>query len=330
MMFRKIAAISAGIAIAALSLTGCSNDSENVPAADLVAGTDAYSVGFVAFDMSNSTTIGIWNGVKETAEAQGWTATVIDSAGSPDKAIAGIETLVQKDADVIFTGVFPAEALAAGLDAAKNAGIPVASFGGGTGDGTQTDWSFGTGPGAETAEIVLGLTDGDGALLSLGYKPGVPCLTREDGFLEGIEGKNSFDIERQEIQFPGQVEMSMNFTQAWLAGHPAGSAEAFTVWACTDDAAVGAVAAIQQAGRTDVNIVSIDGTPQGLQGVQTGTINSTVWIDGYGTGAAAVENLQDLIDRGVTGEIYEGDAIFQVVDSSNIDAFLAEHPEVLG
>lgn len=329
MKFRILAA-AAGIAVAAASLTACSSDATATTDTETGSNSDAYSIGFVAFDMSNATTIGIWNGVEETAKSKGWDATVIDTAGSADKAIAGIQTLVQKGVDVIFTGVYPTEALAAGLDAASSAGIPVASFGGGIGTGTQTDWSFGTAPGAETAEIVLDLTEGSGAILTLGYKPGVPCLTREAAFLEGIEGRSDFTIERQEIQFPGQVEMSTNFTQAWLAAHPQGSSDSYTVWACTDDAAVGAIAAIALAGRDDINVVSIDGNPQGLQAVQAGTMNATVWIDGYGTGAAAVNGLQELIDRGVDGEIVEGDAVFQVIDASNIESFLAEHPEALG
>lgn len=329
MKFRILAA-AASIAVAAVSLTACSSDAPSTTDSGAHSSSDAYSIGFVAFDMSNATTIGIWNGVEETAKSKGWDATVIDTAGSADKAIAGIQTLVQKGVDVIFTGVYPTEALAAGLDAAMSAGIPVASFGGGTGTGTQTDWSFGSGPGAETADIVLDLTDGKGSILALGYKPGVPCLTREAAFLEGIEGKSDFAIERQEIQFPGQVEMSTNFAQAWLAANPKGSAESLTVWACTDDAAIGAIAALALAGRDDVNVVSIDGNPQGLQAVQAGTMNATVWIDGYGTGAAAVNGLQELIDRGVDGEAVEGDAVYQVIDASNIESFLAEHPEALG
>ncbi len=321
-------AAPAALLLSVIALTACSGDTTPASTTD-TSDSGTYSVGFVAFDMSNATTIGIWNGVQETAEAQGWEATVIDSAGSADKAIAGIQTLVQKNVDVIFTGVYPATALVSGLDAATTAGIPVASFGGGTGDGVQTDWSFGAGPGAATADIVLDLTEGDGELLALGYKPGVPCLTREEGFLTGIEDSD-LTVERQEIQFPGQVQVSTDYTQAWLAGHPEGSADSLTVWACTDDAAVGAVAAVQQSGRDDIHIVSIDGNPQGLAGVQAGTIDATVWIDGYGTGAAAIEGLQEIIDRGIDGETVEGDAVYEVVDQSNVEEFSAAHPDALG
>ncbi|MGV1033684.1 MAG: sugar ABC transporter substrate-binding protein [Microbacteriaceae bacterium] len=326
MKFKKIAGIALVIGATALALSGCSGTSGS---SDSSTASD-ISIGLVAFDMTNSTTNNIWQGMQEQAKADGIQTTMIDSAGSPDKAIAAIQTLVQKHVSVIFTQVFPPAAMASGIAAAQAAGIPIASLGGGTGDGVQSNWDDGTGPGKASGEAVLKLTDGKGALLKLGFKPGVPCLMREAGFDEAINGKNSFTITRQEIQFPGQVEISQKYTAAWLTSNAAGSADHFTVWACTDDAAVGAAAAVQAAGRTDVNIVTIDGTPEAIKGIQNGTITAAVWIDGYGTGQEAVQKVPDIIKQGVSGGPTQYQAKFTLVDKSTLDAFLKENPSALG
>lgn len=325
MKFKKLAGIALVIGSAALVLSGCATSSSSDSAT-----TSEYSVGLVAFDMTNSTTANIWQGMQDQAKTDGITTTVIDSSGSPDKANAAIETLVQKHVSVIFTQVFPPAALASGIAAAQAAGIPIASIGGGTGDGVQTAWDDGTGPGKASGEAVLDLTNGKGALLKFGFKPGVPCLMREAGFDEAIDGKNSFSITYQELQFPGQVEISQQYTAAWLTSNPSGSADNFTVWACTDDAAVGAAAAVQAAGRTDVNIVTIDGTPNAIKGVQNGTITAAIWINGYATGQQAITKVPEIVAQGVTGGPTTYEVDFQLVDKSNLDAFLADTPTALG
>lgn len=328
MKFRKVTAAAAVVAAAALALSGCSSTSDATNAA--TTGTSDYSIGLVAFDMTNSTTANIWQGMQDEAAAEGIATTMIDSSGSPDKAIAAIQTLVQKHVSVIYTQVFPAAALASGIAAAQSAGIPIASLGGGTGDGVQTNWDDGTGPGDASGQEVLDLTGGTGALLKLGYKPGVPCLKREAGFDAAIEGNSSFTVTRQEIQFPGQVEVSQKYTEAWLTSNAAGSAPSFTVWACTDDAAVGAAAAVQAGGRTDIDIVTIDGTPEAIKGVQNGTITAAIWIDGYGTGQDAIKAVPSIVSQGIDGGPTEYQAKYLLVDESNLEQFLKDHPNALG
>lgn len=320
MKFKKIAGIALVATALVSMLTACSGGTA----------TSKYSIGLVAFDMTNSTTSNIWKGMQDEAKTQGIQTTMIDSSGSPDKAIAAIETLVQKKVSVIYTQVFPAVALASGIAAAKAAGIPVASIGGGTGEGVQTAWDDGTGPGAASGDAVLDLTSGKGALLKLGFKPGVPCLMREKGFDDAIAGKNSFTTTRQEIQFPGQVEISQKYTAAWLTSNPAGSAPAFTVWTCTDDAAIGAAAAVAAAGRSNINIVTIDGTPNALKGVQAGTITAAVWINGYDTGKQAIQKVPSIVSQGINGGPTVYPVVFQVVNKANLDAFLKSNPAALG
>ena len=55
---------------------------------------------------------------------------------------------------------------------------------------------------------------------------------------------------------------------------------------------MGAIAALKQAGRTDVKTYSINGSPQALKAVKNGTMTQIIWQDGYTEG-------KDLFDGGL-------------------------------
>ena len=67
------------------------------------------------------------------AKELGWEVSVIDAAGSADQANAAIQNFAQRGAAAIVDMVFPFSSIGAGLDAAKSAGIPVVTWGGGLG-----------------------------------------------------------------------------------------------------------------------------------------------------------------------------------------------------
>jgi len=52
------------------------------------------------------------------------------------------------------------------------------------------------------------------------------------------------------------------------------------IWAANDDMALGALEALQQAGRTDVAVVGIDAVPDALTAIEDGTMTATVSSDG--------------------------------------------------
>ena len=52
------------------------------------------------------------------------------------------------------------------------------------------------------------------------------------------------------------------------------------IWAANDDMALGALQALEQAGRTDVAVVGIDAVPDALTAIENGTMTATVSSDG--------------------------------------------------
>jgi ribose transport system substrate-binding protein len=65
--------------------------------------------------------------------------------------------------------------------------------------------------------------------------------------------------------------------QTWLAKY---GSQITAVWAANDDMALGALAALEQAGRDDVAVVGIDAVPDALTAIEGGTMTATVSSDG--------------------------------------------------
>ncbi|HEX9363939.1 MAG TPA: substrate-binding domain-containing protein, partial [Candidatus Dormibacteraeota bacterium] len=116
-----------------IALSGCGGAS---------SGTEnGYSIGVIKFSGTDQTSTLLMKGYESKAKELGYEVTSIDPQGETDKAVAAMQTLVQKDVDMILVTVFPSSQLIAGLAAAKNAGIPVISLGGGPADGVQAAWT---------------------------------------------------------------------------------------------------------------------------------------------------------------------------------------------
>jgi ribose transport system substrate-binding protein len=338
MEFKRWVALFAAITAVALIVAGCGgNGSDSSSSSSSSAGSSSGSSGSSSSSTGTELTIGlvpfsqadpggnqIMKGVEAIAAEKGWSTSLIDAQGSPDQAIAAIQNLTQKGVDLIVTTVFPADAIAGGVLAAKAAGIPVVSVGGGLGNGIQANWNLGTKSGKELGAALVEGTEGKGNLLVLGYTPGLPCRQREAGLKEAIKG-TELSESRSEVPIPGQVQASLEFTQAWLASHPESDGPA-VIWGCLDEFALGAISALKQAGRT-AKVYSINGSPEALEAVRAGTLTATDWTNWYGVGEEIADSAETIVENGVEGESLEKNAQTILVEKSNLDAFLKQYPE---
>ena len=86
---------------------------------------DKPLVGLVSIAATEANNVRYINGAKKAAGEFGYEVSVVDAAGSADQANAAIQNFVQRGAFAIADLVFPASSIGAGLDAAKQASIPV-------------------------------------------------------------------------------------------------------------------------------------------------------------------------------------------------------------
>ena len=283
------------------------------------------TLGIVALLANDALNIDVIGGATEAANAAGWDVKVIDTQASADQANAAMSSFAVQKVDAIFVLAFASSSIGGGLEAARQANIPVATWGGEIVPGIVVTTS-GAQVGQDSVKYLLDKVGDEADILALTFHPGKLCIDRGLAFEEGVKGKQGLDISYNEIKVPGQVQNGNALAQAWLTSHPEGSDRKLGIWSCWDEPMTGAVAALRQAGRTDVVTVSINGSPQALQLVKDGDMTATVWQPAYEEGKQV---FQAILDAKAAGESWEPKVITipgVVVSAENVDQFMAEHP----
>jgi ABC-type sugar transport system substrate-binding protein len=323
-MKRKRSALALTAALMTTLVTACGGGAET--GAKASAG-DSYSIGVVRFASSDPGSEGIVQSYLAAAKERGWETSSVDPQGAAGQAVGAISNFVQKQVDLIVVAVFPSDALAAGIKAAKAAGIPVVSIGGGTTDGVPVSLDFGRSNAKPLTEQMVKDTGGKGDLLVLGFTPGLPCVGREEELKAQLK-ETDIKVTRKEVPIPGQVEAGTEFAQAWLASHPKGS-RPLAIWGCFDDPAIGAVSALRQTGRDDVLVYGINGTPAAVKAVKGGDMRATAYVDPATEGKRLADVTPDVIAAGTDAKERTLLPDVHAVTPANVDDFLKKFPGVL-
>ena len=260
-------------------------------------------------------------GFTAQAEELGWTTNVIDTAGDVAAVISRIEDVVTQGVDAIVINVDPAQ-VGAGLRTAADAGIPVVGMDAGSDPLVAANiTSNGYAMAAETAVYVANRIGGEGGVVMFTFDPFPPVQVR--GVIADAVFDNFPDIEVLDRITPdvsdGGIADSRAQMEALLAANPEPGSIA-AVWAAWDQPALGALQAIEAAGRAEEGIVitGIDANPQARDAIaQGGNFEASVAQDFQGIGAATA----DTVARLIAGEELVQRVIYvptQLVTSANV------------
>lgn len=314
--------IAAVALLAAVATTACDGGGSTA------GSSGKKKLGIVALVATDALNAAVIKGATEAAKKAGWDVVVTDTQGSPDKANAAMVAFsTTQKVDAILVCAFQSSAIGAGLAASRAAKIPVVSWGGELVDGIVAT-SSALKVGEDSVNAMLEDFGTSGEVLALTYHTGVLCLYRGMAFEAAMKKVPGIRITSNEVKIPGQVQDGTNFTAAWLARHPAGSGP-LAIWSAWDEPGMGAIAALKQAGRTDVKSYSINGAPNALQAVKDGTMTQVIWQDGYKEGVELFTAAADSIEAGSSWQQKTIDVPGVLVDKSTIDQFLTDHPEAM-
>lgn len=222
-----------------------------------------------------------------------WDVNVIDTAGDVAAVISRIEDLVVQNVDAIVINVDPTQ-VTAGLQSAKDAGIPVFGMDAGADPLLVTNvTSNGYAMAAETSTYVADRIKGEGNVVMFVFDAFPPVQVR--GVIADAVFGNFPDIKVLDRVTPdvsdGGIADSRAKMEAILAANPEpGSIKA--VWAAWDQPALGALQAIEDAGRSGEGIVitGIDANPQAREAIAAGgNFEASVAQDFAGIGATTAE-----------------------------------------
>jgi ribose transport system substrate-binding protein len=258
---------------------------------------------------------------QEAAKANGWDVNVIDTKGDAAAVISRIEDVSNQKVDAIVINVDPGQ-VGAGLETAKSAGIPVFGMDAGANPLLVTNvTSNGYAMASDTAAYVANRINGKGNVVMFVYDAFPPVHSRD--IIADAIFKNYPDIKVLSRVTPdvkdGGIADSRAKMEAILAANPAKGSIA-AVWAAWDQPALGALQAIEAAGRGDEGIVitGIDANPQAREAIaKGGNFEASMAQDFKGIGHTTA----DAVKRYLAGEKIKQSVIYvptRLITSANV------------
>ena len=250
----------------------------------LLAQKERYKVGFSQMESNNPWRIAETKSFHDTAESCNWDLIATDAAGSAAKQVADVDSMIAQGIDVLFLPPREEKPLLPAVMKAKAAGIPVflvdrsvdpnvAKAGEHFVAFLGSDFID---QGKRAAEWLIENFDGDkGVIVELeGTTGSSPANDRKKGFDDRIAEDDRFEIVASQTGDFAR-DLGRQVMETLLQAHP----DVNVVYAHNDEMAIGAIQALELAGRKpgeDVTIVSIDGTRDALQAIIDGKMGVTV------------------------------------------------------
>lgn len=288
--------VVAGIAAAALALTGCGAAAE--PAA-----TDDGDLRIVMLlnDQFDPYYLTLVAGAEDKAEELGvdfeWQAPTTQDVASQT---ALLQSIAATKPDGIIMSAIDADAMIAPMKQVVDSGIPIITVDSDVNDESArlaTIKSDGVAAGMQAAEHVIELLGGEGTVGYVGYIPGIQSVDiRLDGWNEGISGASG--ITNVGDEYAG-VDVQDNVTKAsaLLSREP----DLNAIFASWTNATIGAAQAVQQAGR-DVAVVGMDAAPEEVDLLRRGLVEALIVQRPYDMGGMAVQDIVSYVRDGVEPE----------------------------
>ena len=258
--------------------TDCSKDPTPPP----LAKKDKYKVGFSQVETNNPWRIAETESMKAEATKLGHELVYTDAGGSEAKQIADVESMIAQKVDLIFMAPRSEQALAEAVLKAKAACIPVIlldrdvdhSIAAPGKDFVTMIGSDFVEEGRRTAEWLANATNQTATIIELeGTVGSSPANDRKKGFDEEIaKYPNMKIVASQSGDFAR--DKGRQVAETLLQAHP----DTTAIYAHNDEMAIGAIAALEAAGKVpgkDVIVVSIDGTKDAIQAILDGTLGAT-------------------------------------------------------
>ncbi|MEM9080526.1 MAG: ABC transporter substrate-binding protein [Verrucomicrobiota bacterium] len=282
-------------------------------------------IGFVQGGASSDWRKAHTDSVKEEAEKRGYELKFVDGQGKQENQIQGISSLILQRVDAIILAPIVETGWDNVLKKAQQAKIPVLILD----RSIQSDDSLYEGYiGADTyeeavkaADWLVEKVDGRAKVVELQGAPGAsPTVNRYKGFRDAIQDHPGIEIIASQS---GDFRRSKGkeVMEALLKKH---GDEIEVVYAHNDDMAIGAIQAIEEAGKKpgqDIILVSIDGVKAAFEAMVAGKLNCTVECNPL-QGPAAFDAIEKILAGEtipkvtmVKDEVFDQSVAADVIDS---------------
>ncbi len=230
------------------------------------------TIGFSISTLNNPFFVTLQEGAEAKAEEIGAELITVDSQDDVAKQINDVEDLIEREVDVIMINPTDSASVVAAVESANSAGIPVVTLdrAADSGDVAVHVASDNIAGGELAGELMVELAGEDAQVAELeGISGSSAARERGQGFHNIAE--DSLDIvTSQTANFNRAEALSVmeNILQS--------NSEITGVFAHNDEMALGALEAIEAAGRDDIHIIGFDATDDAVAAVEEGRMAGTV------------------------------------------------------
>ena len=258
MNMKKLATLVSAVALSATV-------SANAMAKDTIA--------LVVSTLNNPFFVSLKDGAQKEADKLGYNLVVLDSQNNPAKELANVQDLTVRGTKLMLINPTDSDAVGNAVAMANQAKIPVITLDrqatkGVVASHVASDNAFG---GKMAGDYIAKKLGENAKVIELEGIAGTSVAReRGKGFAQAAE-KHHFQILASQ---PADFDRTkgLNVMQNLLTAHQ----DVQAVFAQNDEMALGALRALQTAGKTDVLVVGFDGTEDGIKAVNSGKMGATV------------------------------------------------------
>ena len=243
-----------------------------------------YTIGFSVSTLNNPFFVTLNEGAEEKAAELGATLTVVDAQDNASKQASDIEDLIQQEVDLIMINPVDSEAVAAAVESANSANIPVITVDRSAAGGEVVSHiaSDNTAGGEMAAEHLVSIVGEGAAVAELEGVPGSSAARERGEGFNNIAADSLDVVAKQTANFNRSEGLSVmeNILQA--------NPDITGVFAHNDEMALGALEAIEASGK-DIAVVGFDATDDAVKAVEDGRLDGTIAQKPEMIGEMAVE-----------------------------------------
>lgn len=268
-------AVCAAVLVASF---GCNGSSESATtASDDTAGNEpTRTIGVTLLTMQHQFYQDLRAGLEDKADELGYELIVTSAEFDPARQANQIDEFIVQDVDAIVVSPCDSRSVGASIVAANDAGIPVV-----TADIASTApigevvthvASDNVAGGREAAQLMIEALQGSGTVAILSHPEVTSVSDRVKGFRKELAAHPDIRIVA-ELSAEGKRDKAVRVMEDLLQSHP----DLDGVFGINDDSALGALAAIEAAGKAgDIAIVGYDATEEARAQIAGGAIYGDV------------------------------------------------------
>ncbi|NNU92790.1 D-ribose ABC transporter substrate-binding protein [Geobacillus sp. NFOSA3] len=306
------------ILVVIVALVGCSMDKETSSTTNAKKSSHdgSLKVGLSMNTLNNPFFVAVKEGAEAQAKEKGVELVVTDAQNDPGKQLADVENLLQQNIDILIIDPADSDAIAEAVRKANDAKIPVFTIDRQSNGGkVVTHIGFDAIKSGKIAgNFLKKALNGKGKIVEIqGILGTNVAQLRSKGFNEIMEQTPGFEVvARQSANFDrGQA---LKVMEDILQAHP----EIDGVYAANDEMALGALAAIEAAGRLDeIVVIGCDAVDPALEAIRQGKLEATIAEPPFFLGKEAINTALKISK----GEKVEKEVILEstLVTRENVD-----------